>query len=35
MLNFSKNIINNLDNNKIKFGFFKNKTSKSIAKFRN
>jgi len=35
MLNFSKNIINNFNNNKIKFDFFKDKTSKSIAKLKN
>ncbi len=35
MLNFSKNIVNNFNNNKTKFDFFENKILKSIAKFRN
>ena len=35
MLNFSKDIVNNFNNNKIKFNFLKNKMSKSTTKFRN
>jgi len=35
MLNFSKDIVDNLDDNKIKFDFFEDETSKSIAKLRN
>ncbi len=35
MLDFSKNIVNNLNNNKIKFSFLKDKMSKSITKLRN
>ncbi len=35
MLNFSKDIINNLNNNKIKFDFFENKILKSTTKLRN
>ncbi len=35
MLNFSKDIVNNFDNNKIKFNFLKNKTSKNTIKLRN
>ncbi len=35
MLNFSKDIVNNFNNNKIKFNFLKNETSKSIVKLKN
>jgi len=35
MLNFSKNIVNNFDNNKTKFNFLKDKTLRSIVKLRN
>ncbi len=35
MLNFSKSIVNNFNNNKTKFNFLKNKTLKSITKFKN
>ncbi len=35
MLNFSKNIVNNFDNNKTKFNFLENKTLKSTTKLRN
>ncbi len=35
MLNFSKDIVNNFNNNKIKFGFLKDKTLKSTTKLRN
>ncbi len=35
MLNFSKNIVNNFDNNKTKFDFFKNKMLKSTTKLQN
>ncbi len=35
MLNFSKNIVNNFDNNKTKFDFLKNKTLRNTIKLRN
>ncbi len=35
MFDFFKNIVNNFDNNKTKFNFFKNKILKSIAKLKN
>ena len=35
MLNFSKDIVNNFNNNKTKFNFFKNKMSKNTTKLRN
>ncbi len=35
MLNFSKNIVNNFNNNKTKFNFFKNKMLKSTIKLKN
>ncbi len=35
MLNFFKDIVNNFNDNKTKFDFLKDETSKSIAKLRN
>ncbi len=35
MLNFSKNIVNNFDNNKIKFNFLKDKMLKNTIKLKN
>ncbi len=35
MLNFSKDIINNLNNNKTKFDFLEDKTLKSTIKLKN
>ncbi len=35
MLNFFKNIVNNFNNNKIKFNFLKDETSKNIIKLKN
>ncbi len=35
MLNFSKDIVNNFNNNKTKFSFFKDETSKNTTKLKN
>ncbi len=35
ILNFSKNIVNNFNNNKTKFNFLKNKMSKNNIKLKN
>ncbi len=35
MLNFFKDIVNNFNNNEIKFNFLKDETSKNITKLRN
>ncbi len=35
MLNFFKDIVNNFNNNEIKFNFFEDETSKNTIKLRN